>query len=183
MSKKKGYRSYLNDFKLNSEGKYAYEGALYGYYGEKNIKKLKWEILLLSFLPALCAVLSGCIPSPGMDNCFYVIIPWVLEIASSFSLVWASVKFMSAKVPLRGYIYNATLGAFSKRSIFNFITCASETVATVVFVCINGFDGKILFAVIFFALKILSGILGNFLANFAKKADFRQDRATKNEIK
>lgn len=172
---KKGFRAYLNDFKLNEHGKYIYSGALYGYRGEKPLKKLKAEMLALSFLPAACAVLSGCIPAPGMTNCFYVIIPWVLEIAATFSLIWAAVKFMLAKLPLRGYIYESTLAAFKPRCIFNCASCILELIAFCVFVILNGTGGKTAVSLGFLLLKAISAAGGVFLAHFAIKADFRAE--------
>lgn len=171
--KKKGFKAYLNDFKLNEQGKYIYSGALYGYGGEKPLKRLKCEILLLSFLPAACAVLSGCIPAPGMINGFYVIIPWALEITAAFSLVWAAVKFAFAEMPLRGYIYQATLAAFKPRCIFNCTACILEFISFCVFVIVNGSGGKTAAALGFLLLKAMSAIAGAVLAKFAAKADFR----------
>lgn len=174
---KKGFRSYLNDFRLNGKGEYIYSGALYGYRGEKPLKRLKGEILLLSLLPAACAVVSGCIPAPGMINCFYVIIPWVLEIAAAFSLVWAAVKFAGAKLPLRGYIYESTLAAFKPRCIFNCTACILELISFCVFVIINGTGGKTAAALGFLLLKAISAAGGTALAKFAVKADFRVEFA------
>ena len=70
--KKKGRRAHLDAFKKNEKGEYIYTGKQYAF-DETNIKWKTAAIRLGAVWTAMMAAMiaNGCIPAPGMANCFY----------------------------------------------------------------------------------------------------------------
>lgn len=155
--KKKGYRSYLNDFKPSISGEYIYSGNHYGYADDgKELKRFNVQIRLLAMLIFASAVVGGCIPSAGMDECFYVIIPFIIEVITAAVTGWAVIRLNTAQIPLREYVYNSTVKQLPLRAAFCEIFAAIGFVCAAVYVIINGFDGKLAATVIYFVLKLIS---------------------------
>ena len=84
-------RGYLSYFVKNAAGEYIYRGKLYSLDGEK-YGPFTASVAALSLGAFLSCVASGCITAPGMTGCFYVIIPFVLEIGACVSVLWAAVR-------------------------------------------------------------------------------------------
>ena len=154
--KKKNRRAYLNDFRLGENGEYSYAGAEYTPI-PKNGKSVKRAFLEITSISAICtflSVLGGCIPSAGMLNCFYVIIPFICEIASVVSVLWIVCRMMYHGFPLREYIYTATAEKLTDRCRFPMIFSVLGLVCTVIYVFLNGFDNQTYVTLIYLLLKI-----------------------------
>ena len=87
--KKSRYRfSYLNDFKLNDNGEYEYQGPIFhcDLKDEERLALLKKAAIvhagLLAVIPG-----SGFLPFEAMVGSFYVIVPYVFECFFSFFLI------------------------------------------------------------------------------------------------
>ena len=71
--KKHSRREHLNDFHLNVAGEYVYDGALYACQSDdakqRRIKRAVWG---MAAILTVAVAAGGCIPAPGMQNCFYL---------------------------------------------------------------------------------------------------------------
>ena len=78
--KKHSRREHLNDFHLNVAGEYVYDGALYACQSSEEkqhrIKRAVWGMVAILIVAVIA---GGCIPAPGMQNCFYVLLPYLGE--------------------------------------------------------------------------------------------------------
>lgn len=74
--KKHNRREHLNDFHLNVAGEYVYDGALYACQSDdtkqRRSKRAVWG---MAAILTVAVAAGGCIPAPGMQNCFYVLLP------------------------------------------------------------------------------------------------------------
>ena len=69
--KKHSRREHLNDFHLNVAGEYVYDGALYACQSDdakqRRSKRAVWG---MAAILTVAVAAGGCIPAPGMQNCF-----------------------------------------------------------------------------------------------------------------
>lgn len=174
MAKKKREkpRSYLNDFKLNAAGKYEYFGNHYKWdnpdRSRRSMLTLAWSVI------AACSavtVASGCNTAAGMANTFYVILPYVAEVASLFSVVWGACRLTFGGEPLREYIYRETVPKLPLRSLLAAISALVGLVGSLIFILLNGFEGQGLLSVAHIMSKLAVAALAMWLHRIWK--DFR----------
>ncbi len=114
--RKRGENSYLNDFHPNLAGEYIYDGTLYACQADAAaIRTAQRRIWAAGALLALLAVAGGCIPAPGMQNHFYVILPYLGELIAALTVGWALVKLGRDWTAVREYVYERTVPALPRR--------------------------------------------------------------------
>ncbi|MGM9521395.1 MAG: hypothetical protein ACI3VB_02835 [Oscillospiraceae bacterium] len=156
--KRRGRRAYLDDFVKNAAGEYVYTGAHYSLSGGKAaFKKAAALICAASAVIAGLIIACGCIPAAGMDNCFYVIIPYAAGLISAGSVVWAACRLASGGNPMREYVYEATVLKLPLRCTVIFAFSILTFLCDVLFLILNGFDGKMTATIIFLAFELASG--------------------------
>ena len=119
----------------------------------------------LSLLAALlaAALLGGCIPAPGMQNHFYVILPYLGELAFSVSVLWVLVRLGQDWSAVREYVYMHTVPALPRRAAGAAIFAALGAAAECVHLVLSGSGGQTLFAVIYLLLKLVSTLCALFI--------------------
>jgi len=156
--KKKGKRAYLEHFKKDEEGRYVYKGDFYTYQADgKTLGRVLARLWGMTAVMIAACIGAGCVPAPGMDNCFYIIIPYVAGLMSVISVCWAVYRLSAGGHPLKAYIYDASIKALPARTILVLFCVCAALAGETVFVCIHGFDGKMAG---FFILVILDIIIG-----------------------
>lgn len=110
--KRRGRRDHLNDFYRDVSGNYVYTGTCYVCRAaEKERTALLRRVWLLTAVMAAAVVAGGFISAPGMDRCFYVLLPYAAEVGLTGSVVWATVRWQAREYPMREYVYRATVQA------------------------------------------------------------------------
>lgn len=159
--KKKRRRTYLENFHKDSEGKYVYQGEMYIYRGNARadgqsglgceLRKLwAWCLVLMGSLVA-----AGCISAPGMDNCFYVLLPYAVGLVAGVSVCWALCRLTSGKNPLKAYVYEASVKALPFRTVLAALCAGVCMIGEVVFVLRQGMGEKTVSFCVFFMLNVL----------------------------
>lgn len=160
MAKKRGKRgenSYLNDFHPNLAGEYIYDGALYACQSDPDTqKKSRRRLWGCTTLLLLAALLSGSIPAPGMQNCFYVILPFLGELIAAVSVVWAVVKLGRDWSAVREYVYERTVPALPGRALCAAVFAAAGILCELLYLALSGYGGQLFSALLFVMLKVLS---------------------------
>ncbi len=160
MAKKRGKRgenSYLNDFHPNLAGEYIYDGALYACQSDPDTqKKSRRRLWGCTALLLLAALLSGSIPAPGMQNCFYVILPFLGELIAAVSVVWAVVKLGRDWSAVREYVYERTVPALPGRALCVAAFAVAGILCELLYVILSGHGGQLFYAFLFVILKVIS---------------------------
>ena len=170
-------RRYLNDFKRSANGEYVYTGNVYlfGDYKDSGIK--------LGALCGLCfasVIGSGFINAAGLNNTFYVIIPYILEVACLFALCWNTVRLLWAKGELREYIYKPVTRGIPSSAMALSIFAGIGLICSIIFILINGFEKKEIWCIIYFILKIADFIFGILIFRLFKTFAFKQKEQSVN---
>ena len=152
--KRKGRYSYLNDFKLNEQNEYEYQGAVYALQlDEKEKSELFRKTLLMLSAVALLIILCGIIPFEGMMNSFYIIIPYVFEIGFGAFLINA-VYTIYKNEELREYVYKKSagrIGVYGPGLLGNSII---RLVGSLVFLLLKG-STRPLYGILYFLITVV----------------------------
>lgn len=151
--KKRRRRDYLNDFHQNLTGEYQYTGAHYTFAGQGSRRTFLTQLWLLCGGTLLAAVIAGCVPAAGMDNSFYVILPYGGGLVAAISLCWGLGRLTAGGDPLRAYVYEQTVEKLPGRAVvtaaFGGMTLLGEGIHLILF----GFSGKFWSSALFLALE------------------------------
>ncbi len=143
--KRKGRREHLNDFRVDLNGEYIYEGARYHSQGiglNAYCKLLKIATAALAVL----VLLPGFVIGNPTANGWYLIIPWIAEIIAAALLISSATKLVPEKEGLREYRYNKGVKSYGVRLTVLAIAAALETLGATV--CALTVEGSPLLAIV-----------------------------------
>ena len=164
--KKKGRRSYLDDFKTTLSGEYIYTGA--HYLPEGDYKGTRLRTTLAGILLVALNITCGCLPAEPMLNTFYVIIPFAVSLIVAIRLLWAATRLWLNRLPLREYVLQKTYEKLLPCATIGLVFSAITLVAFIVFSCIEGIETLSFWSYLFFACNILT-ILTNIFVRVCTK--------------
>ena len=138
----RGGRAYLKDFERTPSGEFVYRGATYTYRDAdgKPRRKALAELWLPGGLMLAAALVQGCLRTPGMISCVYVILPYVCELLCAVSVVWALVRLGTNPDPIREYVFRSTVAVLPLRSAFTAAFAGAALIGESVFLLVSGFD-------------------------------------------
>ena len=108
----------------------------------------------------------------SVKNSFYLIIPFILEVGFTGSVVWGAVKYFANAKPLREYVYTATAGAFHRRALLSAVFAGVGVVSETVFLILSGEKGQAFAAAGFYLLKAAVIISMLLLRHFVRGAEW-----------
>lgn len=151
--KRRGRKAYLADFQPNSRGDYEYNGALYRYTTQsKSLQKALAQLWAFEALQLICTVIAGCLPAAGMDNTFYLLLPYTATLLLAVSTCWALVRLTAGGNPLREYVYQASVKKLPLRTLLTAVFAGITAVGEILRLVLHGFDGKEGATALFFML-------------------------------
>lgn len=137
--RKRGRRTYLNDFQQTAGGDYVYTGALHPFAGSAGERKRAVAALwLLAAGMAAAAVAAGCVPAAGMQDCAYVLLPCAGSVVGAGSVVWLMCRLTAGGDPLRDYVYRATVKQMKPRGALTMAFSAASLLGDGVFLALHG---------------------------------------------
>lgn len=151
--KRKSRWDYLNDFSADAEGRYSYRGNIRRYEGPVPYEKERARLTALTAVMAAVTAAAGFLPAPSMVGFgnFYVVPLFILELIGVMLTAWAAVKMIAGGSELRSYVYDKSVKKIPHRADFTSIAAALCIPANIVYLCINGTEGKLLFTVLLMA--------------------------------
>lgn len=149
---KRQRRAYLDDFHRNAAGDYVYEGVHFVCATRRALLRRLWPCAVAL---GAATVLSGCLDAPGMANCFWLILPYIAEVAAAGSVWWALCRFTAGGERLRDYVYRAAVLPFGRRALLTAVTGGVGLVAEGVYLLLYGAEGRLPAALALLALKLV----------------------------
>lgn len=155
--KRRGRRAHLNDFYRDVAGNYVYTGTCYVCRAaEQERTALLRRLWLLTAVLAAAVLAGGCISAPGMDRCFYVLLPYAAEVGLIGSVVWAMTRWQAREYPMREYVYKATVQALPGRCLAEAVLAGAGIIAEGVYLLLSGSGGRGAMAAVYLLLKAVS---------------------------
>lgn len=152
--------SYLNDYKKTAGGEYVYTGSVYILAGDG--KRFRRLLAALSFSAAAAVVGSGCVNAAGLSNTFYVILPYIGEVAGAFVLCYNVVRLLAAGKEVKAYVRTALEKYLPPAALALMIFPAISLIGSAVFMILNGPEGKPLLCALYLIAKAVILTLGFF---------------------
>ena len=148
---------YLNDYQKAADGGYVYTGRVYTL---ADGKRYRTALTALSFGAAAVAVGSGCVNAAGLSNTFYVILPYIGEIAACFALCWNTVRLLAAGTQVKAHVRDALEKYLPPAALALIVFAAAGLIASPVFLILHGTEGKPLQCALYLAAKAADLALG-----------------------
>ena len=169
--KESKHSKYLGEFKMAADGKYVYMGKSFTLTDKDDFKKL-CAIWLCTFASVIG---SGFINAAGLNNSFYVIIPYIGEVICIFALSWQVVRLVWNKGVLKEYYYNKFINNVPAASAILCFFSAAGFIASTVFMILHGFEGKAAQCIVYLVLKLVSAALGAVIYRLFKALEWSSD--------
>lgn len=126
-SPKKNRRSYLRDFVKNADGTYVYTGKMW--HADPALRRrMLVKLWALQAGMLLSVILPGFVTTAGLQNTFYVILPYMLWLISDIALTYTLGSMTFGGNPLRDYIYERSVVRYAFRTLLP-LTGAALTAA------------------------------------------------------
>ena len=156
MAKYSKRSEYLNQYKMNDNGKYEYRGGFRSVNDNpKGIKKTYTLLWIYNAVIFGLVVGSGCVNAAGMNNTFYVIIPYIAEVAFLFAYLWNCTKLLLQGVKVKEYIYKTCFPRLSPISVGLAVCSAISFICSLVFIITSGFEGQAFKCILYLVFKII----------------------------
>ena len=152
-------RSYLDDYQINEQGEYEFQGVLYRWEVPEKRKEVIRSLWLFLTAAAVLMLAAGCIPAPGVNNMFYLLLPYAIGLGFC---VWSAMALgrMSAEAdPMREHIFKTSAGrlpvTFLLAAMMGIICVIAETAHLV----LHTGEGKILYGILFIVMEAAAAFL------------------------
>lgn len=173
--KPRGRRAYLQYFTPTVGGGYVYNGPMVPCRTPRAARRR-----LLAALGALLAAVTGCtalpglVPVPGMQGCFYVILPWLGQLAGTVFLLGAGrlVPWLWDADALRRYRYEATAPKLPLRAACTAVCAGLAAVGEAVCLLRQGAGGNAGGAVLFFGCQLCAAVAAAGAGRLARRLAF-----------
>ena len=152
--RKWGKNGYLQDFKGNRKEGYVYTGESFEA-KEPERGQLLIKLWILQVLMLIAVVLPGIMTTAGLQNTFYVILPYVFWLISDFYLAYVLWNMTFGGNPMRAYVYERTVARFIPCAAAPFVGAALTALSLCIFLLKAGEGEGVLLC---FACCILQGI-------------------------
>ena len=173
--KRPGRRDYLNNFKMDDSGKYAYRGSYMAYTnGEESWKKDLTQIWICCAVPIVLLVILGFLPHSGLDGNLIVLLPYGLGIVALFVLVWKVARLTHGGLRLRKYVYDATVKVLPGYAAAVIITAAFALVGIIITLILGSFQGTIFSFFLFIAGQLCAGFGGVFIQRITRQMNWSE---------
>lgn len=161
MGKNRRYRgrrkAYVDDYKINEKGEYEYQGVRY----EWNLSEAEGRRCFLLFrlmgpVIFVLILLAGCIPSPGVNHWPFLMIAYLAGVVVSLSLWILLWQMCGEKSPMRGHVYDETVGKMPFRIVLTVILEGASIIGEIVYIILYGTEGHTFGGILFIILEMLA---------------------------
>lgn len=149
-------KTHLDQHVKDVSGDYHYIGDWYAPAGGS---KTLQPFLILTFLLIAAVIGSGCVNTPGLRDTWYVILPFLLEAALLFFLVWRAIKLLTRDARLKAYDYERVVPGLPQLLSAQ---CAAALLAGLcagVEIALHGMNGQTAENVLYLLLKAAAAAL------------------------
>ena len=146
-------RSYLDDYQINEQGEYEFQGVLYRWEVPEKRKEVIRSLWLFLTAAAVLMLAAGCIPAPGVNNMFYLLLPYAIGLGFC---VWSAMALgrMSAEAdPMREHVFKTSAGRLPVIFLLAAMMGIICVIAEAVHLVMHTGEGKILYGILFIVME------------------------------
>ena len=156
------------------DGEYSYTGSHYWIAGSEPQRRRKMTVLSAQVLVLVALVIgAGCIDGAGASSAFYVILPYIGEVAGLFFLCWNFAKLFGHKGKLREYVLEHVRSRVPGAAYVMAVFAGLGLILSLVWLLRNG-DGQPAAGYLYPVLKGLVLLLGIRFARDFRKAGWER---------
>ncbi len=160
-------REYLNDFKLNEDGKYEYKGILRELDNEELSFKKAMHILMMLDLLILCAfIIAGMVQAVGVMNAMYVTMPYVFGFFAIAVLTFKVFMLEFNHYPIRDYDFKATIAKYKTYSTTIVILTLCTLLGELFYIICYGVTMYVSGTIIFIACMVIALAISLYFSKF-----------------
>ena len=156
MSKKERQKEKLKDIHQDNEGNLIYTGELLKASGD--VSGVRVKLITGIVVIAAAVVASGCIDAAGANNSFYVILPYIGEVAAAFVLVWNSVRVVYAAGGIRKYILDTCSSRIPGACRMLTVFAVAGMIGSCIYMAQWGMGGQTLKSILYPLLKVIAAV-------------------------
>lgn len=151
---KNNKKSYLNSFQLNEQGNYEYRGKVYKA-EDMTMKSYLVRFALPGVILLALSIMCGIIPADGMQNCYYIILPWLWCLISCVLLANNIIRMRYITNEVREYHLEKIKNAMPVQIWSGVIAGIATLLGMIVFLCIQNRIEQIVWTILFLVAHIL----------------------------
>ena len=154
--KRRGRWSHLQDFYTDLSGKAIYAGKMIRYAGDLPWHDAAVRTGVLVGAVTACVFAVFWLPAPSMTGVgkHYVVLPLLLEAVGVLLTVWAAARLLYNGPDLRAYVWDASARKLPWWLEMTAFFAGASAVCNVIYLAINGFEGKVFLGLLAVALHI-----------------------------
>lgn len=152
-------RSYLEDYQINEQGEYEFHGVLYRWEVPEKRKEVIRRLWLFLTAAAVLMLAAGCIPAPGVNNMFYLLLPYAIGLGFC---VWSAMALgrMSAEAdPMREHVFKTSAGRLPVTFLLAAMMGIICVIAEAVHLVLHTGEGKTLYGILFTVMEAAAAFL------------------------
>ena len=152
-------RHYLDDYQINELGEYEYHGLLYRWVEPEKRKEVLRSLWLCRTAAAVLMLAAGCIPAPGVNNMFYLLLPYAAGLGFCIWSAMALGRMGAEGNPMRGHVFKTSAGRLPIIFLFAAVMGIICVIAEVVHLILHTGDDKVFYGILFILMQAAAAVL------------------------
>ncbi len=133
-----GLRPWLDDIQLEDSGQYAYKGSHMKFSGDDAAyRAFRVKLGVCAALLAAATVAAGFLDVGELDNTYWVLIPYMLEVVLTAAFVWAAARLLLNVAVVRSYVFAQTARRLPVLAVLIALSAAATAVAAAVLLALR----------------------------------------------
>lgn len=169
------------DYIKGEDGKYHYAGNVYLIdMPKEEVDSLCKKLWLLIIVAALLWFACGLLPFKGLMYSFYCVLPFCGGLLALLMIFRAMFTFSNSRYALTEKDFHRSIENFTVYGVLMMIIAVAGIVCAIIYVVNNGFDGDMLFFIIYLLVCVVTILIMLKLKKIVDKLEFDiEDRSVK----
>ena len=152
-------RSYLDDYQINEQGEYEFRGAYYRWELPEKRKEVQRTLWLCLTGAAVLMVAAGCIPAPGVNNMFYLLLPYAAGLGFCVWGAMALGRMCTEADPMREHKFKTSTGRLPMIFVLAALMDIICVIAEAVHLLLHPGEGSLPCGILFILLEAAAAFL------------------------
>lgn len=152
-------RSYLEDYQINEQGEYEFHGTLFAWEEPEKRKGVLRTLWLFLTAAAVLMVAAGCFPAPGVNNKFYLLLPYAAGLGLCVWSAMALGRMGAEGNPMRDHVFKTSAARLPVIFLFAALMGMVCVIAEIVHLAVFAGEGSAAYGILFALLEAAAAVL------------------------